>query len=217
MNDHAHFNEVSDAIRSNIWYEFHRQGIKIPFPVRTLQIERRAAAEPDVFRAARDALRQSSLFQCLDEADLNSLLPRSHFQRFGRGEKLIEQDGDGTLMFVLLYGEAKVLVNQNGSLTPVATLRAGDCFGEMSLLTGEKRSATVVAHVECEVLEIDKPILADVIAGNPGLLKNLSELLARRRMENEGILAEASQKHIEARRAEYATSFLHKLRRVFEL
>ena len=120
-------------------------------------------------------------------------------------------------MFVLIRGEAKVLVNTNDSLTQVAVLRPGDCFGEMSLLTGEKRSATVVAQGECEILEIDKPMLADVVAEHPHLLQTLSELLAKRRLENEGVLAEASHKHAEARQTEYATTFLHKLRKVFEL
>ncbi len=218
MDDHKHFNEVSDAIRSNIWYEFHRQGIKIPFPVRTLQIERRAAsAQPELFVTARAAIRQFPVLNCLDDAHLDALLPRAHFQRFGRGEKIIEQGHEGASMFVLIRGEAKVLVNHNGGLTQVAVLRASDCFGEMSLLTGEKRSATVIAQGECEILVIDKPMLADVVAEHPHLLQTLSELLAKRRLENEGVLAEASHKNAEAMQTEYATTFLHKLRKVFEL
>ena len=218
MNDHAHYNEISDAIRSNIWYEFHRQGIKIPFPVRTLQIERRSvSAQPELFATARAAIRQLPVLNCLDDAHLDAMLPRARFQRFGRGEKIIEQGHDGTSMFVLIRGEAKVLVNHNGALTQVAVLRPSDCFGEMSLLTGEKRSATVVAQGECEILEIDKPMLADVIAEHPHLLQTLSELLAKRRLENESALAEASQKHAEAMHTEYATTFLNKLRRVFDL
>ena len=158
------------------------------------------------------------MLNCLDDAHLDALLPRARFQRFGRAEKIIEQGDDGASMFVLIRGEAKVLVNHNGSLTQVATLRASDCFGEMSLLTGEKRTATVVAQGECEILVIDKPMLADVVAEHPHLLQSLSELLAKRRLENEGILAEAEhQQAAAAKQTEYATTFLHKLRKVFEL
>ena len=69
----------------------------------------------------------------------------------------------------------------------MAGLVSGDCFGEMSLLTGEKRSATVIAAMDCEVVEIGKEVLAKSLKENPLLVAQLGELLAKRRMENEGI------------------------------
>src|SRR3989454_3433921 len=43
MGNHARINEINDAVRTNVWYELKRQGITIPFPIRTLRVERRAA------------------------------------------------------------------------------------------------------------------------------------------------------------------------------
>jgi len=94
-------------------------------------------------------------------------------------------------MFVLLRGEANVLVSKNGFDNPVATLNSGDCFGEMSLLTGEPRSATVRADRDCYVMEIGKPTMAEVLQREPGcLVGNWSELLAQRKNGTEGILKE---------------------------
>ena len=219
FEDHAHYNDITDAIRTNIWYELQRRNIKIPFPIRTLQIERSSQALPADSRAtARQALRQQRLFQCLDDGKIDSLLPRASQLHYGRGEKIIEQGAAGESMFILVSGDANVEVENNGKTATVAVLHTGDCFGEMSLLTGEKRSATVIASNDCEVVEIPKPGLAAVLKEKPELMTTLSELLARRRLETEGILAEAASRHVAlARQQEYATSILQKLKSYFEL
>ena len=96
-------------------------------------------------------------------------------------------------MFVLLHGAAAVSVSQNGSMIRVGSLHMGDCFGEMSLLTGEKRTATVAAEQDCEVIEIAKPAMAAVLRDAPDVVTQLSELLATRKMETEGLLKDAGQ------------------------
>ena len=59
-------------------------------------------------------------------------------------------------MFILATGKAEVQVERDGRSQPVGNLVAGECFGEISLLTGEPRSATILATFDCEVLEIRK-------------------------------------------------------------
>jgi len=184
-----------------------------------VQLERPARDKQlEVQTAARIILRQQPLFRCLSDEQLDALLPRGRVAHFGRDEKLIEQGDDGDSMFVLVDGQATVVVERNGGPTPVAFLRSGDCFGEMSLLTGERRTATVIAQTDCEVVEIGKAVLAKSLKDNPTLLAQLSELLARRQFETEGILAiEKKGGAAEAQRTQYAASFVDKLRTFFEL
>ena len=86
----------------------------------------------------------------------------------------------------------------------------------MSLLTGERRKATVRAETDCHVMEISKPVMAEVLRDSPDCLERLSELLARRKMENEGILKEAaSQAQNESKKREYTATFLQRLRTFF--
>ena len=187
MGNHAAINEVNDAIRTNVWYELKRQRITIPFPIRTLHVERRTKdAISEEREKARAILRDDPLFQCLDEEQLDSLLQRSELNRFGRGERVIEEGAAGDSMFVLLRGTAQVSVARNGTPLRVGVLRAGDLFGEMSLLTGEPRTATVRAEHDCEVLEISKPVMSELLHAAPQCLDQLSELLAKRKMETEG-------------------------------
>jgi small-conductance mechanosensitive channel/CRP-like cAMP-binding protein len=219
LEDHSIYFDVCDSIRTNVWYSLRRHGIRIPFPIRTVQIEHPThSKEQEVQTAARLILRQQPLFKCLSDEQLDALLPRGRVVHFGRAEKLIEQGANGDSMFILVDGQANVVVDRNGFHAHVASLAAGDCFGEMSLLTGERRSATVVAHTDCEVVEINKSILGRSLKENPELLSKLSELLARRQLETDGILAAQSQTSlIRAKQSEYQAGFLGRLRQFFEL
>jgi small-conductance mechanosensitive channel len=219
MDNYEHYFDICDSIRTNIWYSLRRNGVKIPFPIRTVQIERpNRSKEQEIQSTARVMLRQQAIFKSLTDDQLDALLPRGRVVHFGREEKLIEQGAHGESMFILVDGEANVVVVRNGHPTHVASLRSGDCFGEMSLLTGEKRSATVVAHTDCEVVEIGKSVLAHSLRENHELVAKLSALLAKRQLETEGIVAANTKSEIvQAKQNEYANGFMKKLSAFFEL
>src|SRR6266436_2536797 len=219
MGNHSRINEINDAVRTNVWYELKRRGITIPFPIRTLQVQRKAAPRAQDDQAeALSILREEPLFSCLSDEQLNQLVTQARLNTFGRGEPVIQEGSPGDSMFVLLRGAAKVSISKNGSTIQVASLGAGDCFGEMSLLTGEPRSATVRADGDCYVMEIGKPVMAEVLSGAPGCMEQLSQLLAQRKMETDGILKEArsADEHALTER-QYTANFLHRLRTFFQL
>src|SRR5881392_3208316 len=219
MGNHSKINEINDAVRTNVWYELKRRGITIPFPIRTLQVERKAVLPAQEEQAeAFSILRGERLFDCLSEEQLNQMVNQARLKLFGRGEPVIEEGAAGDSMFVMLRGAANVLVSKNGSKIQVATLGSGDCFGEMSLLTGEPRSATVRADADCYVMEIGKPVMAEVLRAAPECLVQLSELLAQRKMETEGVLKEAGRagEHTLKER-QYTATFLQRLRTFFQL
>src|SRR5437660_725086 len=220
MGNHARINETNDAVRTNVWYELKRQRIKIPYPIRTLQLERQPTKpRTEDHEEARTILRSEPLFQCLSDSQIENLVSRSDLNHFGRGERVIEEGAEGDSMFILLRGAAQVSVSKNGSTIPVATLSSGDCFGEMSLLTGEKRTATVRAEGDCYVMEISKETMGGVIRDSPECLKQLSELLAKRKMETEGILKDAAISSADqaAKLREYTATFLNRLKTFFAL
>ena len=219
MGNHQAYNEVADRIRTNIWYEFKRQRITIPFPTRTLHVQRRRhQSVPEGHYEAQAILRDEPLFDCLNDAQLDHLLHCARINRYGRGERLIQEGAEGDSMFVMLRGTAHVSVLRDGAAIRLAVLRAGDCFGEMSLLTGEPRSATVRAEGDCEVLEISKEAMAEVLHDAPQCLTQLSELLARRKLEGEGIVRDAAQPNDQVtKEREYRASFLERLRSAFDL
>ena len=218
IDNEAIFNDIVDAIRTNVWYEAERSNLRIPFPISTVQIERPKARHADDLQQARTAVGQQPFLQLLDKEQTDQLLKDAKLLRFGRGEVVIEQGDHGESMFLLLKGEANVLVTVDGHNSHVATLKSGDYFGEMSLLTGEPRSATVRATRDCDVLEIEKEAFAGLLHENEALVEQLSELLAKRRMETEGILAANTERaNMSAKQREYTEGFLRKLYSFFEL
>ena len=219
MGNHAAYNDVCDAIRTNIWYELKRQRIPIPFPIRTLHVERkRLRSVPEGHAEAQAILRGEPLFDCLDDAQLDNVLHSARINHYGRGERVIEEGAEGDSMFIVLRGSVHVSVSRNGANIRLGSMRSGDCFGEMSLLTGERRSATIRADSDCEVLEISKEVMGEVMRDSPQCLTQLSEILAKRKLEGEGILRDAAQPEESTKKeSEYRASFLQRLRTVFEL
>lgn len=128
----------------------------------------------------RDILKSTPFFaEVLTEEEIDALAARARFIAFPPGTIPIEENAPGTSMFVLATGEVSVSVE--GDPAPVARLGPGDIVGEMSLLTGARRAATVTTLDEVEVLEVNKEALAHVLAHSPTLVSRFVEMLVRRR------------------------------------
>jgi CRP-like cAMP-binding protein len=134
-----------------------------------------------------------------------------------KGEKIISQGDSGNSMFILATGKAEVQVEREGRSQSVGSLVAGDCFGEISLLTGEPRSATVLATLDCEVLEIERETLGILLREHPGLAESLSETVVARRSATETQLALAPANGEGHERDTTKESFLRRLRKFFQL
>ncbi len=218
LDDERRFNDIEDAIRTNVWYEARRAGLAIPFPMRTVELRRPAAHPGKLATDLREQLSRQELLSTLDEAQKNRLLEHAKIIRFGRGERVIRQGSEGCSMFVIIHGEVDVVIHANGTDTIVADLGPNEAFGEMCLLTGEKRSATVVAKTDCELWEIDRARLQPLLQENAALAERLSDLLARRRMMTDGVLAaQTPSQLVEQKRQEYTMGFRKKIRALFEI
>jgi small-conductance mechanosensitive channel/CRP-like cAMP-binding protein len=221
IGNHAAYNEINDALRTAVWYALQRARITIPNPIRMVQIERKRAVSYSMPEEMRYLIRNKPFFKTMTDEQVNKIIGAGKFCVFGRGEHIVEQGAEGSSMFVLVTGSAAVFVRHqqsNGEPTRVAALQAGDYFGEMSLLTGETRSATVVATADCEILEIAKVQIAQILQENTVLLTNLSEMLAQRRLDNEGVFASTGERQtLVGKKEEYTRGFLQTVARFFDL
>lgn len=171
---------VESDLYKDLWYAFHRSDIKVPFPVREMH---NSASDhlKDIDNEKRYILKKIDLFKDFGEEEMTELVHQAKLTIYGRNEKIFTEGDPGDSFFVIYSGKVNIL--RNGDV--VAGLRKGDFFGEMSLLTGNKRSATAIADEESEILVIDKAGFTRVIMVNETLIHQISEVIAVREYENE--------------------------------
>ena len=184
------YNAACDAIRTALWYELKRRDIRIPFPIRSLEV--RKPNEPTYFadaKARAEEIVTAKALDCLTEDEARSLVANGRIVLFGPGEALVSGGECGESMFVILDGGVQVTGKSGaGPNVSLAKLGPGEYFGEISLLTGEPRNAIVCAVTDTLVLEIRKGDISPLMLANPKLAGRLGELLERRQSETRDAL-----------------------------
>jgi CRP-like cAMP-binding protein len=144
-----------------------------------------ASADADAFeQQRRTALRQVDFLADLDDSELDML--RSDLQEavFGSGEIICREGDPGDAFFVLRRGAVEVVARSaSGQETHITDLTAPAFFGEMALLTGEPRSATVRAKGDAELLVVEHSGFEALFKTRPSVAAAVSRVLATRQSE----------------------------------
>lgn len=194
IGDFARLDPIQSAVMDRLWYAFRREGISIPFPIQDCR-ERDAVADEirrrvEAAESVRVLLAGVDLFQSLSADEMGRLVESARLQIFAAGEKLFRQGEPGDSFYIIRDGKVSVLVaGADGAPVPVAHLGERALFGEMSLLTGEPRSATVVAETDVEVVQVAKQSFAGLLQANVELAGRLAVILEKRLSERAARLA----------------------------
>lgn len=173
---------AKSQLHSQLWYRLRREGI----------VKDETVAKPPQ-QVVLDALRRLPLFGMI-EAPLLERLGACLYQRYGLGEVLFRQGDEGPSLFVVMKGRLEVLIDIPSGRTVVADVPAGSFVGERSLLTGERRSATVRAADEAEVLIVTKDDLMQVLRAAPEVAESIGAVMVERDLQRENIALDAAAK-----------------------
>lgn len=178
--DFAADDRARDQVRTAAYYALKRHGIEIPYPmqVQYLREERPSRSEERVRELDR-LVASIDLFAPLSDGDRAALIAASSERLYGAGEAIVRQGQPGDSMFVICRGEVRVTLEPTGQ--EVARVGAGGYFGEMSLLTGEPRTATVSALDDSVVLEITADTFRRLAMVHPAVIEQISLEVAARR------------------------------------
>ncbi|MCC6451708.1 MAG: mechanosensitive ion channel [Acidobacteria bacterium] len=182
IEDYTRHADTDAIVRERIWYAFQREKIEFAFPTRTLVNQEAPADVPLEEKVTRRSVQLARIpvFAPLSEAEIERLATSAKSRVYAAGESIVEQGADGTSMFVIVRGSVNVVLRRGQRTEIINSLGEDDFFGEMSLLTGQARSATVVATSETEVLQIGKRALKPILANNEALVLAVSERIQER-------------------------------------
>ncbi len=197
LKNFADVPQTEDRIMTNIWYHFKRAGITIPFPIRDVtlrQIDEKAetrAAEERLARV-RAYFEDVDLLAALSKTERNKLAAGAAERRYAAGERIVRQGDTGSEFFIVVSGNVRVTVRREGGrAVDLGTFGPGFFFGEMSLLTGEPRRATITATEDVDVVVVGKDGFREIIAAHPKIANKLSSAIEKRRADIEREFAEA--------------------------
>jgi len=137
--------------------------------------------------STKEALRQVPLLSDLNEKELELLSDVSSIRKYSKNDTIIHKEDEGESFFSLLSGRVKIVLDDDeGKEIIVGILHDHEFFGELSLLDGQPRSATVVALEPTETVAIKRKDFLKQLTNNPGMcIKVLAELAGRIRKSNE--------------------------------
>jgi small-conductance mechanosensitive channel/CRP-like cAMP-binding protein len=196
LEDYSRFLQIDSDVHERTWYALAREGLSIPLPVSIrYQYTRSWETEAPAASSGAAILDNVEILAPLSPVEREKLRGRMKHVVFAPGENVFHEGSQAHSLYVVERGELAVFAaGPEGGEVEVGTLAAGDAFGEMALLTGEPRSATVRARSEAALFRIDKDAFAEVLSANPRLMGEIGRLMEDRRERRDDALGRARER-----------------------
>jgi CRP-like cAMP-binding protein len=223
LTDLAVDDPTNSIVRTRIYTALQRSGIPLSIPAHSIFVtdddasrrERKSAEEIEKRVAA---LAGVELFDHLNEQEQRALAGRLRVAPFVRGEAMTQQGATAHWLYLIIKGEAEVRVSGADNVSErLAPLGAGDFFGERGMMTGEPRSATVIALTDVECYRLDKEAFHDILLSRPEIAEHISEVLARRRVELEAAREGLDEEAKQMRMRRHQGDLLQRIKKFFRL
>jgi small-conductance mechanosensitive channel/CRP-like cAMP-binding protein len=223
LDDYPRIDDIQGEVLSRCWYAFRRRGIDMPFPVSDVNLRdadkvvgQARAVEVSWIAALLSGV---EFLEALTTEQLQKLASESRIVPYPAGGAVVRQGDEGDSLFLVAEGRVDVSVRAaaGGPEQSLATLGAGDYFGEMSLLTGAPRSATIRASEETRLVILRKEAVRPLLVADPTVLERLSKTLARRQAERDDAINRAAAPEYEGPGVDRASQLLNGMRRFFGL
>lgn len=207
------------AVLQRVYATLQRAGMTIPFPQRVVELRRRSNAEVVANEgASRTAmLDRLELFSVLVDDERAAVASALHRLTYVEGEAIFAKGESADSLYILADGTVRIIDGYaGGHEAELARLTAPGYFGEMGLLTGQPRGATVVAAGEVLCYRLDKAGFDAILRGRPEIVEALSAVLVQRQAENEVRVAQldAAARLVQAG---HAAEFVRRIRHFFAL
>ena len=196
LADYAALPETRYRLQRAILRHLHQAGLSLPYAKLDLFQAEMPQRSFEPGRADEALLARCDLFHPLEPMDLARLAGAARHHRLPAGAVLLREGDPGSSLFLVIEGVLEVWQErQDGGRRRVNAVGAGGVIGEFSLLTGERRTASVTVKRDALLLEIDREALAPVLERSPELADALARTLAQRRAQSEAASLASSAPH----------------------
>lgn len=221
LTDLAVDDPTDSLVRTRLFYALQRAGISLAVPPAAVAVHRSArepqSVEPPL-EARTNALKSVPIFASLKESELERVAKKLIYAPFLPGEAIILQGHAVHHLYILTSGVVEVRVSvDGGAASSVAKMRAPNFFGEGGMLTGEPRSATIIALTEVECWRLDKDGFEEIIHARPEIAEEISHVVAMRRVELAAVKENLSEEAMRHRFQAEHSRFLGRIREFFGL
>jgi len=212
---------TDSTVRVRVWFALRRAGIPLSIPASTIFLthdtpEREQRKLDQELAHRMQALATVDLFRSLPDDTREDIAAALASTPFAAGESICREGDQDEGLYMIVAGEAVVRIGTGREEREVARLSPGQFFGEMSLMTGEARTASVVAATDMTCYRVDKPAFQKLVHATPMIAEQIAEVLAARRQG----LSAARDERDEIRRKRMETAkqdLLGKIRGFFGL
>ncbi|HYX64357.1 MAG TPA: mechanosensitive ion channel family protein [Burkholderiales bacterium] len=193
LTDLAEEDMTDSMVRVHLFASLQRAGIRIAEEQRTVHSVARDEAHADAVRRREigrrlEMLRGVDLFSVLSEDEIGEVAERLQYAPFARGDIITKQGNIAHWLYIVAFGEVEVRYEpEAGEPQVLATLRPGQFFGEMALLTGDARSATVISKTDVECYRLDRVSFQGLLLSRPEIAEGMSRVLSSRKPELEKV------------------------------
>jgi small-conductance mechanosensitive channel len=209
---------TDSMVRVHLFASLQRAGIRVAEPQRTVHAVQRDQAHAETVHRRELTRRLHALanvppFTTLPDEAKADIAERLQYAPFARGDIITKQGNKAHWLYILAFGEAEVLFEPpSGRPQVIGAVHAGQFFGEMALITGDTRAATVVAKTDVECYRLDRASFQELLLGRPEIENEIRKVIGGRR----GDLESARQAFAGApAEAEAEVRFATKIRRFF--
>ncbi len=202
LKDLALDDPTDSEVRTRVFFALQRADIRLSLPAQHVFVteendHREAVKTEKQVNRRRHLLSQVELFATLEPNERDELAATLRYAPFTRGEVMTRQGAEAHWLYLIEDGTASVRVSDGVTEREVAKLGAWSFFGEMSLLTGRPRAATVVAETDVECFRLEKAAFQRVLERRPAMAKEFAAALTKRSVEleaaREGLDAETAR------------------------
>lgn len=212
---------TDSVVRVHIHFALKRAGIPLAVPIYSVHMteetkkrEKRRIEQEQAHRL--EAIRQVEIFSCLSDAELLDMSHHLVPAPFHTGEIMTRQGATANWLYIITHGHAEAILDTpDGRQIKVAEFHAGQVFGEMGLLTGSPRTATVVARDLVECYRLDKEAFQTILRNRPEIAREISHLLQKRQKEQASALSNHAA--TAAGQVSQPEEFLDRIRQFFGL